>query len=129
VVGGFPSGSLSDVVETNPAVLRGYPDGAFFGRSFVDGNLEYRFPLARPERGAWAFPTFLSHLHGTGFAHAGNAFTGPFRLESLKTSAGAAIGTDLFLGHGLPFTATAGVARGFDELGSTRRYLRMGLSF
>lgn len=128
-VGGFPGSSLLDIVRTNDTVLRGYPDDVFVGRSFVHGNVEYRFPLAFPERGLWSFPVFVRHLHATVFADAANAFTGELRLRDLKTSAGAALGADLFLGHAVPITATVGVARGFAEGGETRRYLRLGLAF
>ena len=50
-VGGFPDGSLLDVVRTNNAVLRGHGDGAFSGRRFVSGSVEYRISHAtRPLR-------------------------------------------------------------------------------
>jgi hypothetical protein len=128
-VGGFPEGSLSDIVETNASVLRGFPASAFTGREFVHGNVEYRFPIAHPQWGVWSLPVFARHLHGTVFADVGNAWNGKFRMRDLKTSAGAAIGVDLYIAHGLPFTATAGVARGFSAGRETQRYLRMGLAF
>ncbi len=128
-VGGFPGGSLFDVVRTNETVLRGYPDDAFTGREFVHANAEYRFPLWYPERGIWSFPIFLRHLHATVFADAANAFTGPLRLADVKTAAGGSVGADIFIGHAIPVTATLGVAHGFAEQGMTVSYLRMGLSF
>jgi Tol biopolymer transport system component len=128
-VGGFPDGVLFDVVGTNHAVLRGYPDDAFLGRRFVDANLEYRFPLGHPQRGFRLLPIFVRHLHATVFADAGHAWTGTFRLRDLKTAAGAALGSDVMVGHGLPLTLTAGVARGFADRGETRAYFRAGLAF
>ena len=47
-VGGYPDSSLFDLVRTNVALLRGYPDDAFAGRSFAQANVEYRFPLGEP---------------------------------------------------------------------------------
>ena len=128
-VGGFPDGVLFDVVGTNHAVLRGYPDNAFVGRRFLDANVEYRFPLAHPQRGYRLLPVFVRHLHGTVFADAGNAWSEDFRWGDLKTAAGAALGADLTLGHALPLTLTAGLARGFADRGETRAYFRAGLAF
>jgi WD40-like Beta Propeller Repeat len=134
-VGGFPDGSLLDVVRTNNAVLRGYPDGAFSGRRFASGSLEYRVPLWHPQRGVRSLPFFLRAFHATAFADAGNAWSGAFAWSDLKTSAGGALGADLVVGHALPLTVTAGVARGFDRTpdprasGDTRFYFRTGLGF
>jgi Tol biopolymer transport system component len=128
-VGGFADGSLLDLVGTNQTVLRGYPDGAFEGRRFVGLNAEYRFPLAHPQRGLVTLPFFLRHLHGALFADAGHAWNEDFRLEDLKSSAGVALGTDLVLFHGLPMTATVGVARGFAEKRETQVYFRVGAAF
>ena len=133
-VGGFPDGSLQDVVRTNPAVLRGYPqnggvDPRFTGRNFVAGNLEYRFPLFRPQRGWRALPVFLRHMHGAVFADVGHAWTGEFTMGDVKTGLGAALGADTYLGHALPFTGVLGVARGLAVGGETKVYFRVGLAF
>jgi hypothetical protein len=134
-VGGFPDGSLFDLVRTNPSVLRGYPqDGGalrdrFTGRSFVNANVEYRFPLGHPQRGWRSLPVFLRHLHGAVFADAGHAWTGPFRFGDVKTSAGLAVGTDAVVGHVLPLTGVIGLARGLADGGETTVYARLGLSY
>jgi outer membrane protein assembly factor BamA len=128
-LGGFPDGSLLDVVRTNPAVLRGYPDNLFRGRRYVAGNAEYRFPLLHPQRGFRSYPIFLRHLHGSVFFDAGSAFSGDIDDAEWKTAAGAALGGDFVLGHRLPVTMNVGVAHGFDTGGETRVYFRAGLSF
>jgi hypothetical protein len=128
-VGGFPDGSLLDVVRTNQSVLRGYAQDAFSGRRFVHGNFEYRFPLAHPQRGWRTLPLFVRHLHGALFADAASAWTGAFALADVKTAVGATLGADVFAGHGLPLTATVGLARGLSERGETRLYFRAGLAF
>ncbi len=128
-VGGFPDSNLFDLVDTNLAVLRGYPDDAFSGRAFAAANVEYRIPLGHPERGWRTLPVFIRHLHVTAFFDAAHAWTGEFRLEDVKTGAGIALGADTYLGHRLPFTGEVGVGRGFDEKGETRVYFRLGLSF
>jgi outer membrane translocation and assembly module TamA len=128
-VGGYPDASLFDIVRTNNAVLRGYPDDAFTGRRFVAANAEYRFPLFSPQRGWRSFPVFLRHLRGTVFFDAGHAWSGAFRVEDVKTAAGVSIGLDTAVGFALPLTAEATIARGFDEKGDTKAYFRFGLAF
>jgi Tol biopolymer transport system component len=128
-VGGFPDASLLDVVRTNPSVLRGYPRNAFLGRSFVHANAEYRFPLAHPQRGWRTVPLFVRHLHAAVFADAGHAWTGSFELADVKTSVGAVLGADVFVGQGLPLTLTLGLAQGLSDRGETQVYFRTGLSF
>jgi len=128
-VGGFPDGSLLDVVRTNQAVLRGYQDGAFTGRRFVSGSLEYRLPLAHPQRGFRTLPVFVRHLHASAFVDAAHAWSTGFEWRDVKTAAGGALGADLVVGHAIPLTFTAGLAQGFASAGETRFYFRTGLSF
>jgi hypothetical protein len=128
-VGGFPDAGLLDVAFTNDTVLRGYPSNAFRGRSFAHANAEYRIPLGHPQRGFWSFPVFVRHLHAAVFADAASAWSGSFRIDGVKPSAGAALGADLILGHGLSITITAGLAQGFASGGDTRSYFRTGLAF
>lgn len=128
-VGGFPDGSLFDLVRTNHSVLRGYAQDAFTGRRFAHANLEYRFPLAHPQRGWASLPVFVRHLHGAVFADAGHAWSGPFRMGEVRTSVGAAVGADLSVSHAVPLTVTLGAARGLAEDGEARAYFRAGLSF
>jgi len=128
-VGGYPDASLLDIVRTNPAVLRGYPDDAFTGRKFASANVEYRFPLISPQRGWRSLPVFLRHFRGTLFFDAAHAWSKEFRLEDVKTAAGASIGVDTAVGFALPATAEVTVARGFGTQGDTHVYLRFGLAF
>jgi Tol biopolymer transport system component len=128
-VGGFPDGSLFDVALTNMAVLRGYEDGAFFGRRFVSGSLEYRLPLGHPQRGVWSLPGFVRHLHAAAFVDAAHAWSDGFDIDDVKTAAGVTLGADLVVFHAVPLTITGGVAQGFAREGETRFYFRTGLSF
>jgi len=128
-VGGYPDASLFDIVRTNNAVLRGYPDNAFTGRRYAAFNAEYRFPLFSPQRGWQSFPLFLRHFHGSLFFDAADAWSGQFRTEEAKTAAGASIGLDSAIGFALPLSAEVSLARGFDEKGDTKVYFRFGLAF
>jgi outer membrane protein assembly factor BamA len=128
-VGGYPDASLFDVVRTNVAVLRGYPDNAFSGRSFLALNAEYRVPLGSPQRGWRSLPVFLRHLRGTVFFDAAHAWTGDFRLEDMKTAVGASLGIDTALVFAVPFTFELSVAQGLSDQGETKAYFRLGLAF
>jgi hypothetical protein len=128
-VGGFPDGELFDLGLTNPAVLRGYPDAVASGRHAVWGNAELRLPLLHPQGGWRTAPLFLRHVHAAVFADAAHAWNGALRASDVSTSAGLALGTDAFVGHGLPLTASVGLARGFGNFGETRAYVRLGLAF
>jgi outer membrane protein assembly factor BamA len=128
-VGGFADDTLRDVARTNLSVLRGYPDDAFSGRSFLAANLELRLPLSHPQRGVRTLPVFLRHLHAAAFVDVGDAWTGSLRERDLKAGIGAHVGADLNVGHAVPLSVTAGVARGLSDRGETRFYLRTGLSF
>jgi WD40-like Beta Propeller Repeat/Omp85 superfamily domain len=128
-VGGYPDASLFDIVGTNPAVLRGYPDNAFTGRRYLAANVEYRFPLFTPQRGWRSLPVFFRHLHAALFVDAAHAWSGELRLADVKTAAGASIGVDTAIGFALPLTAEVAVAHGFDAQGETTAYFRFGLAF
>jgi outer membrane protein assembly factor BamA len=128
-VGGYPDASLFDIVRTNDAILRGYPDNAFTGRRYAVLNAEYRFPLVSPQRGWRSLPLFLRHFRGSVFFDAAHAWSGPFELSEVRTAAGAALGLDSAIGYALPLRAEVSVAHGFEDRGDTRVYLKFGLSF
>ena len=58
----LPPDNEVTVVDSNEAVLRGYPDNAFTGRRYAVFNAEYRFPLFSPQRGFRTAPLFLRHF-------------------------------------------------------------------
>ena len=128
-VGGFPNGSLRDLVGTNLSILRGYPDDAFSGRRFLHANVEYRVPLVRPQHGWRTLPIFVRHLHATAFVDAANAWSGSFRWSEMKAGIGVAVGADVSVSPGLPLTTMLGLARGMDDKGETQVYFRLGLAF
>ncbi len=128
-VGGYPDSSLFDLVRTNVALLRGYPDDAFVGRSYLQANVEYRFPLGDPQRGWRTLPVFLRHLRGSVFFDAADAWTGELRARDVKTAAGAGLGVDTVLANRLPFTGEVVAAYGFAARGEAKVYFRLGLAF
>jgi dipeptidyl aminopeptidase/acylaminoacyl peptidase len=57
-------------------MLRGYPFGYDPGDMYWVGSAEYRFPIARFDRGFGTFPLFFRNLSAAAFVDAGNAFSG-----------------------------------------------------
>ena len=102
--GGFDFGS--DAV----GLLRGFDEGTVAGPRALVANLDYRFPIARIQRGVGTLPVFLRTIHGAVFADAGNAWEHDFRSADLRRSAGAELSFDIVAGYALPFTFTAGAA-------------------
>jgi Omp85 superfamily domain/WD40-like Beta Propeller Repeat len=134
VLGG-PASEISVIDFGSGAVslLRGFASNSFAGSHVALANLEYRVPIARPQRGPGTWPFFLHTIHAAGFFDAGHAWTRTFDASSIKTSVGAELSTNLVIGFFFPLTATVGVARGHDGSGTlpdgTRVYFRVGKSF
>ncbi len=131
--GAFPGGGVVDFGSSAFSLLRGFGDNAFAGSRAAVLNVEYRWPVARPQRGVGTWPLFLHTIHAAVFADAGQAWTRAFRADAIKTSAGAELSTDLVAGYALPFTATAGAAWGHDGSGTLADrvtfYFRVGKAF
>lgn len=128
-VGGFPEGSLFDLVGTNVSVLRGFPDQAYRGRNVLYANAELRLPLAHTQRGYRSLPVFLRSLQATFTADAAQAWSGELQFRNTNPSLGVSVGSELFVGHQLPLTWIVGVAQGFGVKGELRVYSHLGLAF
>ena len=133
-VGGLPSPALLDPVGDEPALLRGYrkpvaAEASRFGRRVVFANLDWRIPLAHPERGVGALPFFLRRLHlslaldGAVVSRAGLA------LHTARVGASIGLGADVFLAHRIPLTIEGGVGRGLTRDGLSVPWVSIGLPF
>lgn len=115
------------------SLLRGFPADSFAGARVAVLNADYRWPLARPQRGHGTWPLFLHTIHAAIFADAGHAWTRRFRASDIKAAAGAELSADAVAGYFLPLTATVGIGWGRDgaDRASTSRviYLRLGRAF
>jgi hypothetical protein len=121
----FGSGSIS--------LLRGFPSNSYAGSHVALANLEYRLPLARPQRGAGTLPIFIHTLHASAFADVGEAWSTTFDSHDVKTSFGGELSANIVAGFYYPFTATVGAAYGHDPSGirpnGTIFYVRIGPAF
>jgi Tol biopolymer transport system component len=120
-------GSIFNVRDFN---LRGYPDGSLTGPGFWLGSLEFRFPIARLERGFWTWPIGLHQLHASVFVDAGSVWDEPTdRFRDASWGAGVEFNTEIVLAYYLRMPISLGYAHGFDTGGDDRLYLRLGVSF
>jgi len=131
--GSGPDLSVTDFGSDAFSLLRGFAADSFAGTHVAVINTDYRWPLARPQRGYGTWPIFLHTLHAAAFVDAGHTWMRSFDAASIKTSIGAELSANLIAGFYFPFTATAGVAWGHDGGGVIRGgaigYFRVGKSF
>jgi hypothetical protein len=113
-------------------LLRGFDTDDVSGRSAAVANLDYRFPLAWPQRGLGTWPVFLRAIHGAVFADAGHAWDGGFRREDLRRSLGGELAFDVVLGGTVPVTLATGAAWRHDPSGArdgAAVFARIGRAF
>jgi hypothetical protein len=114
------------------SLLRGFPADAFAGTRVALLNSDYRFPIARPQRGVGTVPVLLHTVHAAVFADAGHAWTRRFNLRDVKVAAGAELSFDLVVAYTVPLTVSAGAGWGRDgaDRSSGRAvYVRVGHAF
>lgn len=112
-------------------MLRGYDSGTpgLTGRRMLEGSLEWRFPLARIERGFMTPPIGLHQLSGAVFADTGDAWQSGRHADQLSTGAGAEVHADVVLFYDLAMHLRLGYAYGFAASGGGHAYLQLGSSF
>ncbi|MEK6774946.1 MAG: hypothetical protein AABY64_13475 [Bdellovibrionota bacterium] len=107
-------------------VMRGYLNGQFLGRTLVNTNLEYRFPLQNLYWGSGTNAIFLRRFHGAvvvdGVALDGAAYN--LKSESFDAlvitnksiwSAGAEVRFETTLGYVMPFTLVLGIYNSLNQ--------------
>jgi hypothetical protein len=102
--GGFRFGS--DAV----GLIRGLDEDRVFGFRAAVVNVDYRVPMAFPERGVGTLPFFLRSVHAAAFVDAGRAWPGPLPDDGVRYSLGAELSADTVLGYFAPLTISAGAA-------------------
>jgi Tol biopolymer transport system component len=131
--GGSPQASVISFGSGAVSLLRGFPSHSFAGSHVALLNAEYRWPIARPQRGLGTWPLFLHSLHGAVFVDAGHTWTRTFRRDAAKMSVGAEFSTAVIAAYAIPVTATVGAAWGHDGSGTAPGgatvYVRIGRAF
>jgi hypothetical protein len=134
VLGGSgPDASVLDFGSGAISVLRGFPSNSFAGSHVALAQLEYRFPLVRPQRGIGTWPLFLHTVHASAFGDFGHAWTSRFTGADMKSSFGGELSANVVAGYYFPFTLSVGAALGHDGSGTlpdrNTFYVRLGRSF
>jgi hypothetical protein len=114
------------------SLMRGFPIHAFAGTRIALVNADYRWPIARPQRGIGTWPGFLHTIHAAVFADTGQAWTERFKVGDAKTSIGGELSLNVVVGYSFPFTATFGAAWGHDGANNAQGvtvYSRIGRAF
>lgn len=102
--------SLLDFGGSAFSLLRGFHQDTVQGTRIAVVNADYRWPLARPQRGVSTLPLFLHTVHAAVFADAGHAWNGRLRARDIQTSAGGELSIDVVVGYSVRLAVTAGAA-------------------
>jgi hypothetical protein len=133
LLGGDAAGGLMDFDADALGLLRGFEPHSFAGTRVAVVNADYRWPIARIERGHGTWPIFLHTIHAALFVDAGHAWTRTVAARDWKSSGGAEIALDLIAGYAGRFSLAFGAARGHDGSNlrhdATRLYWRVGRAF
>jgi hypothetical protein len=131
--GAAASTDAIDFGRNAASLLRGFGVDTFAGSHAAVLNADYRFPIARPQRGVGTWPVMIHTLHGAVFADAGHAWSHAFRADAIKTSVGAEFSADIVAGYFFRVTVTSGAAWGHDGSGTipdrATAYVRIGRAF
>jgi hypothetical protein len=112
--------------------LRGFPAGAFGGRTYNLANLEYRFPIAWIDRGVSTLPAFAHAVSGAVFADCGGAYERidpSDLLGQYHLGVGGELRLGFTLGYILDTSLRIGWARGFGDQGLAQTYVVVAGAF
>ncbi|MCG6969524.1 MAG: hypothetical protein LJE85_07135 [Gammaproteobacteria bacterium] len=133
---GSPGNSIviptDQIFNKRQYALRGYKEGLaeLTGRRMSLVELEWRFPIARIERGYMAPPVGLNNIHGKVFYDIGDAWQDDFESSNLLQGAGMELNTEIIIGYFLLLDLRMGFAHGFDSaLGDNQAYVSVGGTF
>ena len=116
------------------SVLRGFGANTFAGTHVALANVDYRLPLAYPQRGSGTWPIFVRSVHTAVFADVGHAWSRTFRTGGSSRPPQARSSHRIWSsGTDFPLTATVGAAWGHDGSGLVSSgatvYFRVGRAF
>lgn len=120
-----------EVFNKRQYALRGYPEGltTLSGRRMALIETEWRFPVARIERGFMTPPVGIHQIHGRAFYNAGEAWQDSRDSSQVRHGAGIEINAEVVLGYLIGIDVRTGYAHGFDDDGEDQWYLRVGATF
>ncbi len=116
--GNGPVASGFDFGRDAIGLLRGLASDSIVGTHAAVANVDYRVPIARPQRGVGTVPLFFRTIHAAIFADAGHAWDHGFDTSDVRFSTGVELSMDTVVGYWLPLTFTTGVAWRSDPVGN-----------
>jgi hypothetical protein len=130
---GVPPGAF-DMGRRAVGLVRGLPSDERMGAAALVGNLDYRFPILRVERGIRTWPVFLRDLHGAVFADVGSAGRSIDALPAAVLSSGGEIGGRFTFGYIWNVNLAAGAAwihdpTRLDRVDRVALFVRTGYAF
>lgn len=122
---------LDSVFNQREFALRGYDGGlaSLTGRRMLLASAEWRFPVARVERGIMFVPLAIHQVYGSVFAETGDAWDTGRTPGDYSSGAGVEANAEVSGLYGPPIQMRLGYAHGFADNGSNQVYLRLGSSF
>lgn len=130
--GATSTSSIEKTFNVRKYNLRGYDENLpeLSGRRMYLATSEWRFPLARIERGWMSPPLGLSQLSGSLFYEAGASWNEGGSADRYYPGAGLEVTAELNLFYHLQLKTRLGYAHGFDdELGDDVVYFSLASSF
>jgi hypothetical protein len=124
------SPSVIDFASDALGLVRGSANTTAGSRLLL-ANVDYRFPLAKVERGVGTYPLLLRTLHASVFGDVGTVRGGVADDERWRSAVGGELSADGVAGYALPFGVSAGAAWNHDG-GQSRGvsvYVRIGRAF
>ncbi len=125
------SALLNSPFNQREFAVRGYESGLadLTGRRMLLAAAEWRFPVARIERGYMAPPLGMHQVYGSVFAETGDAWDIDRSPDDYSTGAGIEANAEVNLFYDLAFHLRLGYAYGFADNGGNQVYLQLGSSF
>ncbi|MFN7455633.1 MAG: TolB family protein [Pseudobdellovibrionaceae bacterium] len=121
----------------NPSpIMRGYLNGAFLAKSYLNTSLEYRFPLKNLNRGFGTAPVFLKRIHGAvvadslsldGFIYGKNLTYQRWKKWEAFSSSGVEVKMDMTVGYHFGLTGFLGLYKGFSDRLSEQNTVLIGI--
>jgi hypothetical protein len=130
--GAGPSFLAFDFGRGAIGLLRGVAPEDVVGTRAAVANVDLRFPIAYPQRGAGRWPLFVQAIHGAAFFDAANAWDDAFRAADVRTSLGGELSANIVVVHYLPLTITGGGSWTRDPVAARSRaaiFGRVGYAF
>jgi len=121
---------LAPYINQRKYALRGYSSqSALTDRHMRLGTVEWRMPLHNVNRSLMAPPVGIGRSALVLFSDTGTTWHSGSNPDRYYSSAGIEVIGELVVGYNLILDTRIGVAKGFDDIGESEFYVRIGRAF